>query len=191
MKTKLKTLATLFLVVLFAGQLYAQVKSDYDKKADFTKYKTYTFKGWEKNSDKILNDFDKKRILEAFRDELDAREMTKDDNSPDVAITLYIVVDNKTSTTAYTNYNGGMGYGVGRWGWGMGMGGMASSTTTYSEDDYKQGTLVVSFYDESSKNLVWQGVLTKVVNEKPEKRDKSIPKNVKKLMKRYPVKPMK
>ncbi|GJM30872.1 MAG: hypothetical protein DHS20C17_35070 [Cyclobacteriaceae bacterium] len=171
--------------------LSAQVKSDYDKEADFTQYKTYTFKGWEKNSDEILNKFDKERILNSFASELAKRGFTKDDSNPDVGITLFLVVDNKTSTTAYTSYNGGMGYGMGRWGWGMGMGGMGSATTSYSEDDYQQGTLVVDFYDSSSKALVWQGVYTGVVKDKPKKREKSIPKNVAKLMKQYPVAPVK
>jgi hypothetical protein len=169
----------------------AQVKSDYDKDVDFTQYQTYTFKGWEKNSDQILERFDKERILNAFAEELAARGLTKDDANPDVGITLFLVVDDKTSTTAYTTYNGGMGYGAGRWGWGMGMGGMGTSTTHYTEDDYKQGTLVCDFYDESSKKLVWQGVLTTVVQEKPKKREKTIPKNVSKLMKQYPVQPVK
>jgi len=170
--------------------LSAQVKSDYDKNVDFTQYKTYTFEGWEKNSDEILNKFDKERILKSFASELASRGFTMDDSNPDVAITLYIVVNNKTSTTAYTSYNGGMGYGMGRWGWGAGMG-MGSSTTNYSENDYLEGTLVIDFYDTSTKELVFQGVYTGVVKDNPKKREKSIPKNVAKLMKKYPVKPMK
>lgn len=177
----------LFLTLCVAS---AQVKSDYDKDADFGQYQTYTFQGWEKNSDQILNEFDKERILNSFANELAIRGMTKDDSNPDVGITLYVVVDDKTSTTAYTTYNGGMGYGAGRWGWGMGMG-MGSSTTNYTENDYKQGTLVCDFYDQSTKSLVWQGVLTTVVKEKPKKREKSIPKNISKLMKQYPVDPIK
>ena len=66
MKKNLTLIAALFVVTLFVSQLYAQVKSDYDKTVDFTKLKTYTFKGWEKNSDQILNDFDKKRIRYSF-----------------------------------------------------------------------------------------------------------------------------
>jgi hypothetical protein len=190
MKTDHKLSIALFTFVLLANIAFAQVKSDYDKTVDFTKYKTFTFMGWAENSDKILNDLDKKRLLEAFRDELAARGLTKDDANPDVAITLYVVVEQKTSTTAYTNYNGGMGYGYGRWGWGGGFG-MGSATTTYSEDDYLEGTVVIDFYDNGTKNLVWQGILTKTVTENPKKREKTIPKSVNKLMYQYPVKPVK
>lgn len=191
MKAIQKSVTTLFFTMLFVNIIFAQVKSDYDKEADFTTYKTYKFIGWEKNSDQILNDFDKKRILESFQKELTARGMTKDDSNPDVGITLFIVVEQKTSTTAYTNYNGGMGYGYGRWGgWRAGYG-MGSSTTTYSEDDYLEGTIVIDFYDESNKKLVWQGILKKEVVENPKKREKTIPKAVNKLMYQYPVKPSK
>ena len=184
-------LAILVVVLLTTVSLVsAQVKSDYDKDTDFSQYKTYSFQGWEQNSDQILTKFDKERILNSFANELTLRGLTKDNSNPDVGITLYVVVDDKTSTTAYTTYNGGMGYGAGRWGWGMGMG-MGSSTTNYTEDDYKQGTLVCDFYDQSTKDLVWQGVVTTVVKEKPKKREKSIPKNINKLMKDYPVDPVK
>jgi len=192
MKTKLYSL-TIILVALIAGSLQAQVSSDYDRNADFTKYKTYTFKGWEKDSDKQLNDLDKSRIENAFKSELGIRGLTKDDSNPDVVITLYIVIEKKTSTTAYTDFNGGLGYGAG-WGWGMGAGmgaGMGSATTTYSENDYNVGTIVIDFYDENSKKLVYQGTLTTTVKEKAQKREKSIPKNVAKLMSKYPIKPSK
>jgi hypothetical protein len=179
------------LMILFLGNLiFAQVKTDYDKTVDFSKLKTYTFKGWEKNSDQQLNDLDKKRLTDAFTAELTSRGLTQDNNNPDLGITLYIVVENKTSTTAYTTFNGGMGYGVGRWGWGMGAG-MGSATTSYSEDDYQVGTLVIDFYDESTKKLAWQGTIQSDVKSNPQKREKSIPKNVAKLMKKYPVEPAK
>ncbi|SFU02173.1 protein of unknown function [Algoriphagus locisalis] len=180
------------MMMLFSTLGFAQVKSDYDKEADFTAYETYSFQGWQKDSDKQLNEFDKKRILDALKAEFDSRGLSLVESGADAEVALYLVLDQKTSTTAYTDFMGGMGYGP-RWGWGMGVGGMgmASATTTYNEDDYTEGTLVVDMYDESGKKLIWQGVLTSVVQEKPEKREKTIPKKIKKLMKEYPVDPMK
>jgi hypothetical protein len=190
MKKTLKHFGLCVVVTLLTINLNAQVKSDYDKDTDFTKYKTYSFGGWEKNSDQILTDFDKKRITTALTNELTSRGMTYTESNGDCIITLYIVVNKKTSTTAYTNYTGGMGYG-GRWGWGYGGINNISASTTYSEDDYNEGTFVVDMYDSTSKKLIWQGVITSIVKEKPEKREKSIPKNMSKLMKSYPIKPIK
>ena len=187
---KLTTLIAISLFVFNSG--LAQVSADYDKSVDFSKYQTYSFAGWQDDSDKLLNDIDKDRMRNAFQEEFAARNMKISNDNADAVVTLYLVVDNKTSTTAYTNYTGGMGYGAGR-GWGMGVGGMCfgSATTTYSENDYKQGTLVVDVYDASSKKLIWQGISQSTVQENASKRDKSIPKKVSKLMKKYPIDPVK
>jgi hypothetical protein len=178
----------LLIVILFTNSsLKAQTTADYDKTVDFSKLKTYSFVKWQKDSDKLLNDFDKKRLLDAFKNELQKRGMKSAVSNPDMEISLYLVIDNKTSTTAYTDYHGGFGYGYHRWGgWGMG-----SSTTTYNEEDYKVGTLVADFFETKTKNQIWQGVLKGTIHERPEKREKTIPKKIKSLMKKYPVPPIK
>ncbi|MEQ8712547.1 MAG: DUF4136 domain-containing protein [Cyclobacteriaceae bacterium] len=177
------------LVILISLPGAAQkVTSDLDKSADFTQYKTYKFLGWQDDSDKLINQLDQQRIYDAFENELSARGLEFDQSSSDLAISLFLVTEDKTSTTAYTDFYGGR-YGTyrrGGWGWGTGF-----ATTTYSENDYVQGTLVVDIYDESSQNLIWQGVVSGAVNENPQKREKSIPKTIRKLMKKYPVQPAK
>jgi len=183
-------IATLLFCAIFATTTFSQVRSDFDKDVDFTKYKMYSFAGWQKDSDQLMNDLDNNRILEAFKSEFDAREMTLVDNDADVKITLYVVLEDKTSVTAYTHYNGTMGY-RGGWGYGMGGVGMASSTTSYNEEEYTVGTLVVDMYEEDGKSLLWEGILTKTIKSNPKKREKSIPKNIAQVMKGYPVKPEK
>jgi hypothetical protein len=182
----LKTSLTFAFVLAFSGA-FAQAKADYDKNTDFSKYKTYSFAGWQNGSDAILNDFDKKRIHEAFGNEFAARGMKYVESGGDAMVTLFIMTQDKTNTTAYTNYTGGMGY-RGRYGY---AGGFGTSTTTISESEYTEGTLIVDMYDEGTKDLVWQGILSSTVKENPQKREKSIPKNVNKLMKKFPVKPIK
>lgn len=183
MKKTIVFFGALLTVLVLTQTSIAQVKSDYNKEADFSKYKTYTFAGWQEDSEKQINQLDKDRIQKAIRAEFDKRGMEFVESDGDAIITLFIVFDQKTSTTAYTNYNGGMGYG-GRWGWGYG--GMGSSTTTYSESDYIEGTLVIDMYDSESKDLQWQGIITSTVKDNPKKREKTIPKKIAKLMKQYP-----
>lgn len=183
----MKTLQlTLVIALFFVPELsIAQVKADFDKTVDFTKIKTYSFAGWQKDSDKQMNDFDKKRVQDAFKEEFTARGLELVESGGDAVVTLYLVLDKKTSTTAYTDFTGGMGYGA-RWGWGMGAG-MGSATTTYSENDYIEGTLVIDLYSTDEKKLLWQGVITTTVKSKPKQRAKSITKEVAKVMKKYPV----
>jgi hypothetical protein len=163
-----------------------KVVADMDETVDFSKYETYSFLGWQEDSDKILNEFDKKRIHDAFIKEFEARGLTPVAENGDMAVSLFIVVDQKTSTTAYTNYYGG-GYGMYsryRGGWGYGH-----ASTTYTESDYLQGTLVMDVFDGESKKQVWQGVATSTVSENPAKREKTIPAKISALMKKYPVQP--
>ena len=188
MKRLINYFAIIVVVMLVHSTAFSQVNSDYDKSVDFTKYKTFSFLGWQKESGKQLNDLDKQRLRDAFKSEFAQRDMTIVTDNADALVTLYLVVDDKTSTTAYTDYTGGLGMvrGVG---WGMGVGGMGfgSSTTTYSEDDYKEGTFVMDIYDGTTKKLIWQATYGGIVQEKAAKRDKTIPKNVAKMMKKYPV----
>ena len=162
MKNLVKVSFIITLAMLVYSSAFSQVTVDFDKTVDFTKYKTFSFAGWQKDSDKALNDLDKKRLQDAFKEEFTSRGLQIVTSNADAVVSLYLVIDNKTSTTAYTNFNGGMGYGMGR-GWGMGVGGMGvgSATTTYSEDDYKEGTMVVDVYDASTKKAHLAGNISK------------------------------
>lgn len=184
---KKQLLFSLSLFLIFSASAFAQkIKVDLDKTIDFSKYKTYKFMGWQENIDSIVNDFDKKRISSAFMDEMNKRKLELVDSDPDMLMATYLVIDQKTSITGYTNYMGGMGVGFrGGWGWGMG-----SSTTNYTEDDYLQGTMVIDFYDGDSKKLIWQATGVGTVNEKPEKREKTIPKTIAKMLKQFPIQPV-
>lgn len=161
----------------------------YDKEFDFNTLKTYKFLGWQQESGRLVNDFDKRRIYDALQYEFDRRGMTYvEEGAVDAAVSLFVVLDKKTSVTAYNNYYGGYYGGYYRPGWGYGMG---MSTTNYVESDYIEGTLVVDLFDERSKDQVWQGVLSGVVEENPNKREKAISKNISYLMQKYPVRPVK
>ena len=178
---------TLLIGLVFSNYMFAQkVTTDFDKSVDFTKYTSVSFLGWQEDAGQMLNDFDKKRFMDAYKSEFEKRNLKLVESGGDMAFALYVVVEQQSSTTAYTNYYGtGAGRGYrrgGRGGWGTGY-----STTTYSENDYLQGTLVMDVFDGASKDQVWQAVASKTVTENPDKREKSIPKGVKKIMKKFPI----
>jgi hypothetical protein len=193
MKTKLNFLIFTLVILITGACSSIKVTSDYDKSADFSKYKTFEYYGWAEESDKILNRFDKERIEAAFGDEFAKRNLKLVDEGGDMVVSLFVVVDQKTSTTAYTNhYNmGGYGYGPG-WGWGYGGTGMGmgTSTTRYQETDYLVGTLVVDVFDKAEKKLIWQGVGQKTVDENPNTREKNAIKIAEAIMKPFPIKPV-
>jgi hypothetical protein len=173
-----------------------KVVSDYDQSVDFTKYKTLQYYGWAKNSDELLNRFDKERIEKAFADEFRKRgiEIVKD--NADLIAALYIVTEDKTDKTATTTHMGSgyadYGWGYRRWGYGPAWGwGGGTSYTTISEDEYTVGTLVVAVYDAKAKKLIWQSIGKKTINENTNNREERIKKAVAAIMKKYPVPPAK
>lgn len=187
-------LFTVFSIILLGSCSTVKFNSQKDGDVDFSKFKTMSYYGWTKESDSILNEFDKKRIESAFAQEFKDRGLTFVEKGGDLIVSLFIVVDQKTGTTAYTNhygaggpygYYGGYRYGA-RWGWGMGY-----ATTSYSEYDYMVGTLVCDVFDAETKNLIWQGTVSGQIDDNPKNRERNIPRIAKELMKRYPVKPIK
>lgn len=178
------------LLGLFASCSSTKITADYDQSVDFTKYKTFEYYGWQKESGKLINDLDKKRIEDAFANEFYKRGMTYVKEGGDLVVTLFIVLEQKTEQQATTSsmggryggyYGGYYGYGPG-WGWGGGY-----STTTVREYDYVVGTLVCDVFDKANEKLIWEGVASGTVDEDPNSRDKNIPKVVNYMMRKYPV----
>ena len=136
---KLKTMKNFTILILITLVLSScsslKVTYDYDKNADFTKYKSYSMLPWNPELSKIINDLDKARFQNAIKEEMNARGLEYKESGGDIGVSLYLVFEQKTSVTAYNNYYGGYGgYRYGGWGWGMGYG-----TTTYQESDYLVG----------------------------------------------------
>jgi len=187
----MKKLAPYFLVILIitSGCFGISVTSDYDKEVDFTKFKTFEYYGWAEQSDNILNRFDRERIEKAFGAEFAKRGLKYVEKNGDIVVSLYIVVDHKTSKSSYTDHYSLGGYGP-KWGWYGGYGvGTGSSTTQYTEEDYLLGTLVVDIFDKETKKLIWQSVGQKIVDEDPDTRDKNAGKVAAAIMEPYPVEP--
>jgi hypothetical protein len=179
---------TALVVVLLAGcSPKITVSYDYDKEADFTKYKTYSYFGWVKGSDQVLNRFDQERIEDAVAIELAARGLSYVEDGGELTVSLFIVFDQKTGVDVYTDHYGspyGYGYGPG-WGWGYGY-----SNTTYHEYDYVVGTLIIDVFDHQAKELIWQGVGAKTIDENPNNREENVQRAVKAIMANYPIKPV-
>jgi hypothetical protein len=186
-KTKMKKLAFLTIVLLLLGvrSSFAQdIRYDFDKDKDFSKYKTYK---WVpiKGAD-TPDDLTAKQITSAIDTELASKGLTKTDSD---SADLYIGYQTAIGTEKqFTSYNTGWGYGPG-WGRGWyGYGGMATTTTYGSTSTVYVGQLDLSIYDAAQKELVWRGTATKTLDPKakPDKKQKNITKTVQKLLKNFP-----
>jgi hypothetical protein len=184
---------TIVLVFFMAACSSVKTAFDFDSTVDFSKFKTYAFSS-ETVDGVQLDQLNSNRIFRAFEKELAAKGFTKSD-TPDVIINLHLktkqrvqAVANTTSTMGMGGMGmGGMAMGMGMGGMGMGMG-MGMSQTTINYNEYTDGTLFVSMYDLSTKQLVWRGIGTKTLTEKmsPQKREQSINYAAERIMSQYP-----
>jgi Domain of unknown function (DUF4136) len=164
------------------------VRYDFDKDKDFSKYKTYK---WVAIKDTDQPDqLTAKALMSAVDAQLATKGLTRTDGDD---ADLYIAYQTAVGTEKqFTSYNTGWGYGPG-WGAGWyGYGGGMTSTTTYgSTSTVYVGQLDLSMYDPHTKQLVWRGTASKTLDPKakPEKKEKNINKAVKKLLKNFPPKP--
>src|SRR5580692_8834396 len=161
-------------VFLFAlGTAFAQqVKTDFDHQTNFSQYKTYS---WQEI--KPANSLWDARIKSAVDAQLTAKGWTQVASGGDVAIVA--MATTHTEKTLQTFYDG-MGGG---WRW-RGFGGMGEATTT--EQDYKEGTLVVDMYDGKTKQLIWRGSAEDTVSNDAAKNEKNLDKSVVKMFKKFP-----
>jgi hypothetical protein len=172
MKT-IKFLPLLLIFILISCDA-VHINSDYDKKVDFAKYKTFAF--YKTGIDKVeISDLDKKRILGSIDEQLTAKGMTKSE-TPDLLINIATKAEKNLNVN---QFSAGMGYG-----WGFGWNpyfGMNSGYSTSTE-----GTLTIDFIDASRKELVWQGVGIGSLTQNTNKKDANINEFVTRILSQYP-----
>jgi hypothetical protein len=167
--------ASVGVALLLASVSFAQqVKTDYDRGANFTQYKTYS---WEhvKTKDPLFVD----RIKNAVNVALAAKGWTQVESGGDVSIVAVQMTSNQeTLNTFYNGFGGG-------WGWRrFGGGGFGEATTT--TETYTVGTLVVDLFDAKTKTLLWRGSSSNTLSNNSDKNIKNLDKGVEKMFKQFP-----
>ena len=175
-------IAAAAVVVLFPALALAQKTTfDFDKTADFSKYKTYSLKDGTKVGQPLIDN----RIVAAIDTELAAKGLKKSEAESDIVVVYHVAFDKQQDIQAYTSGFGGYGgYGY-RYG-----GGWGSTTTDVRVNQILVGTLVVDIADSAKKEVVWRGMGVKEIDTqaKADKRDKNINGAVKKILKDFPPK---
>ncbi|RLD70726.1 MAG: DUF4136 domain-containing protein, partial [Bacteroidetes bacterium] len=78
--------------MLFAGCSGIKVTADQGKTTDYSKYKTYSFLGWQSDSEKLLSPDEKEWMYAAFKKEFTKRDMSFVKGGGDMAVSLYLVL---------------------------------------------------------------------------------------------------
>lgn len=177
-------LFSMVVLVLTCGFAAAQdVRYNYDKSEDFSKFKTYA---WVPLKDaQPLNDITRKEIMAAVDSNLASKGLTKVEQpeKADLYVGMQAAVGQEQE---FTTYSSGWNYGPG-W-YGRGWYGPSGTTTTGQISTIYTGQLTLDFYDAAKHDLIWRGVASKTIDPKakPEKQKKNLDKAVAKLLKNYP-----
>jgi hypothetical protein len=165
---------TMVSVALLGTMAVAQnVTYDFDKAADFSRFKTYAWvRGTPVNDP--LNDT---RIVNAIDSQLTSHGFSKVDAAagPDVLVAYHASFDKDLQINGFSSGWGGYRFGPARSG-------------SARVEEIVVGTLAVDVVDAKTKTIVWRGIATKDIDVKasPEKRDRNIKKATEKLFKNYP-----
>jgi hypothetical protein len=125
-----------------AGLLLAGVKTGYDRLADFSQYKTYSWIG-AKPADNPWAD----RITRDVDTQLARKGWTKVQSGGDMVVSAFGRTHDAETLQSYSTD------------------GFGDATAT---DENPTGTLLVDVFDGTSKKLIWRGSATETLSAKPD-----------------------
>lgn len=183
-----KLIYSLVAIFILSSCSSLKVTTDYDPKVDFTQYKTFNFLPWSKQMDKILSKYDQSRVRAAATQELEKLGFQKAEGKTDLAVSILIIIDEKTGTATYNDYYSSgpaVGYYYGPWGANY-AGGVSSMTTMHSYD-YEEGTMIVDLLDVKKKQMAWQGIAKKTLNSRKKGDGSAVKLAMENLFKDFPL----
>jgi hypothetical protein len=157
--------------MLTAASLAQTVKTDYDRGANFSQYKTFSFEKVQTENPLWVD-----RIESAVSAALTEKGLLQVASGGDVAVVA--VGMTKTQQQLNTFYDG--------FGGGWRFRSFGDSTTEV--ENYKVGTLVVDLFDAKTKTLLWRGSASDTVSNKSINNIKNLDKGVQKMFAKYPPK---
>ena len=176
-------------VVLFALGIAScsstlNVKTEFDKEVDFTKYKTFDFYQLKEENEK-MDMLTKQRVLMAIEQELGKKGIKKS-NAPQVLINIYTLISRRQGAVVYNpggvNTSVGMGmYGGYYGGYGGGFGVSYSAPSQSYIKGYSKGQFIVDMVDRTNMQLVLQGVVTSESEEGNKDQQRRIDYAVRKI----------
>jgi hypothetical protein len=167
----------LLAVMLAACAGDAGIQTEFNPTAEFTRYRSFSFaepnvqaaESSVAHDPRVLS-----TIFETIRGDLSTRPMTQVETGADLSIAISITVGEESGVAA-------AGYE-----WDASGGGAAG--TDYS---FKEGTLVIDFFDRSSSQLVWRSWARSPVNRTGDPDLDLLKKMVLAMLQEYPPDPSK
>jgi hypothetical protein len=176
MKMRIRMFVTTASLTLLSAIALAQnVTYDFDRSADFSRFKTYA---WVRGTN-LRDELNHKRVMSAVDGQLASKGLVKVETSAnaDVLIAYHASFDKDLQITGFSSGWGGYRFGGNR-------------TGTARAEEILTGTLAVDVVGARTRTIVWRGMASKDVDvhASPEKREKNINRTAEKLFKNYPPK---
>jgi len=166
-------LELLMVVGLTTSGAAQKVKVGYEKSADFSKYKTYS---WAKPDHPIERPQLYQLVVQTIDQDLNARGLARTESNGDLTLTARGGIDFGYNMPASAGMNTGMVYGV-------------DTAPVLLAPAVAKGTLSLQFLDRTNDKPVWQGTVMQKLD--PGKKDEAVilaQKAIDKLLKDFPPK---
>lgn len=173
--------AALFLL----GCSSVSITTDYDREANFAAMKSYDWVTTQKNvvtpdaqAAMFQTSIVEKQMKSAVAAQLEKKGVIQNATTPDFLVAFHMGTQQKVNVT---NYGYGYGYG-GRWGGGG-----------VDVQQYTQGTLILDFISAADKQLIWRGVASGALADRPDPAtvEEKIRAIVEQMLAEYPPAPAK
>ncbi len=159
-----------------------KVTSDYDRSVNFTVLKTYSL--YKTEATPSVSELNRERITNAVKAELNKKGYAEVADSADFLVNINAIAKTKLDVSANTNY-----YGYGGmyrpYAWGAGAG-MASSTTNFNVDTYKEGSLIIDFIHASDSKMIWEAIGDEKIDSDVKNPDQFIADAVAQILATFP-----
>lgn len=172
--------AVLAFLLVWSSCSGLKVTQHRDEEIDFTQHRSFFIMPTDPFIDLYIEKYNKELLLRSIADEMKARGYRQHEATGDLAVSVFLVMNDKTGFANYNNYYHQGGYRfVYTWGYGSGP---------FYQHTVKKGTLIIDVFDNRLKKLAWQGIGTGTMEEDPMKRAKNIPRVIQQMFNQYPVK---
>ena len=161
------------LVLMGAVALAQNVTYDFDRAADFSRFRTYAWVRGTVLTDEINHD----RVVNAINAQLAGKGLMQVEagETPDVLVAYHASFDRDLQVTGFSS-----GWGPYRFG--------ANQTGIARTEEILTGTLAIDIVDARTNTIVWRGMASKDIDVKasPDKRERNINRAAERLLKHFP-----
>lgn len=159
------------------------IRADYDKAADFGKYRTYGFVAQAGTDRGDFRSLSTQMLQNAAARQMEQRGYLRAEN-PDLVINFTGKLEEKVDVESTPAPYYGPGWGYGGW-YGAPYGGWGGTEVTTRR--YNVGTLIMDVVDREKRQVVFQGGISGVVTkEMQQNREASIGRAVEGIFTKYP-----